>query len=343
MKFIKYLVPIFCITALMLGNFGCDNESPEMAERYEISIPDHFPDLPIPADNPLTVDKVELGKQLFFDPILSKDNTVSCASCHNPNFAFTDFSRVSRGVEGATGERNSPAIINLAYSNSFFWDGSNPSLEEQAINPIINQLEMASNLADVIRKLEEHPTYPQEFQKVFDGPPTTDRLVKAIASYERTLISASSPYDRYVQGDENALTDSEKRGMDLFFNHERGECFHCHTEPFFTDFSFQNNGLYEEYRDSGRRRVTGRENDEGKFKVPTLRNIEFTAPYMHDGSMRTLEEVVDHYAKGGNGHRNQSVLLDNIVFSDQEKEDLVAFMKALSDREFLNNPAFRPE
>ncbi|MEM6764465.1 MAG: cytochrome c peroxidase [Bacteroidota bacterium] len=339
----RYILPVTLLSTLLLLTNSCDDDGPELAERYEVSLPAHFPPLPVPEDNPLTVDRVALGKQLFFDPILSKDATVSCASCHDPAFSFTDLLKNSRGVEGAVGDRNSMPIVNLAYANSFFWDGSNPSLEEQAIHPIINPLEMASDLADVIRKLENHPTYPQDFQQAFGGPPTTDRLVKALAAFERTLVSANSAYDRYVAGDENALTDSERRGMNLFFNHQRGECFHCHTEPFFTDFSFQNNGLYSEYQDEGRRRVTGRDNDEGKFKVPSLRNIEYTGPYMHDGSMSTLEEVVDHYAKGGNKHRNQSILLDNIEFSEQEKQNLIAFLKALSDPAFIQNPDFRPK
>lgn len=337
-----YLIIIFSFVFL----HSCENdEGIDMSSTYvTLSVPDHFPTPAIPADNPLTEEKIALGRMLFFDPILSKDSTISCSSCHLPGQAFSDPRQFSEGVNQAIGIRNSPALVNLVYGKRFFWDGANPSLEEQAIHPIVSEIEMAGDPATIIQKLNAHPVYPREFQRAFGEEASMKTIVDAIASFERVLISANSPYDQYLLGDSSALSPSQKRGMSLFFNHQRGECFHCHTGSNFTDGSFHNNGLYEEYNDPGRMAVTGRDNDEGKFKVPTLRNIEFSKPYMHDGSMETLEEVVDHYAKGGNGHRNQSVLLRNIEFSEEEKKDLVEFLKALSDQEFIDNKDFhRPQ
>ncbi len=333
------------IVSVNLVGCGDDNDPVNQGLTIvELTVPDHFPEPAIPADNPLTEEKIELGRMLFFDPILSRDSTISCSSCHLPGHSFADPRRFSRGVENAEGSRNAPALVNLVYGRSFFWDGANPSLEEQAIHPIVSDIEMDGDPATIINRLKSHSVYPQKFEEVFQEEPSTKTIVNAIASFERILLSTDSPYDRYLQGDSSALSSAQKRGMSLFFNHQRGECFHCHTGPNFTDDSFHNNGLYEEYTDPGRMEVTGRENDEGKFKVPTLRNIEYTAPYMHDGSMNTLKEVVDHYASGGNGHRNQSVLLRNIDFSEEEKADLIEFLKALSDENFIQNEDFhRPK
>ena len=308
---------------------------------YILEVPDHFPTPPIPADNPLTEEKVELGRKLFFDPILSADNTVSCASCHLQANAFSDPRPLSEGVGGVLGRRHAMALINLVYENRFFWDGANPSLEEQAIHPIIDEREMAADISEVERKLNEDLEYPDLFDEAFGEGPSVATIVDALASYERILISSDSPYDRYLAGDDNALSESAKRGLELF-NSEQGECFHCHTGFNFTDGSFQNNGLYEEYADEGRKMVTGRDNDLAKFKTPTLRNVEFTAPYMHDGSMATLEEVVAHYASRGKPHPNRSIFMLNITLNEAEQADLVNFLKSLSDESFLTNPEFRP-
>ena len=331
--------------ATLLG-VGCDKTPPPEPEPsgptpYEITVPDHFPTPFIPEDNPLTVEKIALGKKLFFDPILSVDSTISCASCHFPQYGFSDTVQFSKGVEDKLGLRNAMPLINLVYSTSFFWDGANPSLEEQAIHPIINELEMASKPEWFVPKLENHPEYPELFQKAMDAPPSAKTVVDAIASYERILVSTNSPYDRYLAGDTSALSPSAKKGLTIFES-EQGECFHCHVGYNLTDGSFQNNGLYYAYGDLGRMEITGSIFDEGKFKVPTLRNIEHTAPYMHDGSLKTLEEVMDHYGSGGKPHPNRNIFVGNISLNEQEKQDIIAFMKSLSDDEFLNNPEFRP-
>lgn len=333
----KYLIVIGLIG--LMGIISCKKEPFETP--YVLEVPAHFPTPPVPAENPLTEEKVELGRRLFFDPILSVDNTVACITCHPQEHAFSDPNTLSEGVGGALGTRNAPALINLAYEKSFFWDGANPSLEEQAIHPIINELEMAADLPALEQKLKDHAEYPDLFDEAFGAEPSIATIVDALASYERILISSNSPYDRYVAGDENAISESAKRGLELF-NSEQGECFHCHTSFNFTDGSFQNNALYEEYADEGRKMVTGRDNDLAKFKTPTLRNVEYTAPYMHDGSLKTLEEVVAHYASRGKDHPNRSIFMLNITLDESEQADLVNFLKSLSDESFLTNPEFRP-
>jgi len=324
---------------------GCETEeiTDPFQEEYIIEVPDHFPDpgFYLPEDNPMTVGKVELGKMLFFDPVLSRDSSISCASCHLPEHSFSAPKRSSFGAEGTAGRRQSPALINVLYGQSFFWHGSVSSLERQILSPLESEIEMDNTMEEVISRLAADPDYMDMFEKVFGEGPTPNHITDAIASFERTLISADSPFDRYQAGDETALNESQLRGMELFFG-EKAECFHCHGGFNFTFEEFHNNGLYEQYDDLGRWEVTGKESDKGKFKVPTLRNIEYTFPYMHDGSMNSLEEVVDHYASGGANHPQKSGLIRRFILSEQEKEDLVNFLKALSDPSFLENPAFQP-
>lgn len=328
------------LTILWAGCKKDQVEPVEMDEPYVVSLPNHFQPVPVPHDNPLTKFKVELGKQLFFDPILSRDSSISCGSCHFPSKAFADPRQFSLGVDDREGTRNAPALINLAYGRSFFRDGSSPTLERQILFPIESEVEMHNTMPVIMDRLKQHPAYVEKFERVFGGPPTVDALTDAIASYERILLSYNAPYDRYLSGDSTALTASQKRGMALFFG-ERAECFHCHGGFNFTDEAFHNNGLYPFYEDKGRWNVTGKDSDLGKFKTPTLRNIAHTAPYMHDGSLNTLEEVVDHYMSGGAFHLNKSVLVRQFFLNDQERADLVQFLHALSDQDFLENPDFR--
>lgn len=331
---------IIILVFMSIGLFSCKKPKPFNPTTLTLEVPKHFPTPAIPSDNPLTEEKVLLGKKLFFDPILSGDQTVSCGSCHLPSKAFSDTTALSIGINGKKGSRNAPPLINPVYGERFFWDGANPSLEEQAIQPILNELELGGDFEVILERLNNHPDYPQLFKDAFNEVPSTANILDAIASFERTLISANSPYDRYLAGDENAISESAKRGLALF-NSEQGECFHCHTGFNFTDESFQNNGLYIIYEDEGRAAVTGRDNDRAKFKTPTLRNIEFTAPYMHDGSMKTLEEVLDHYASQGQPHPNRSIFMRNIDLTLEDRRDLINFLKSLGDPEFLNNPDFR--
>ncbi len=291
-----------------------------------------FPDAVIPDDNLPTQNRIDLGRKLFFDPILSRDSTISCSSCHLTDKKMTDGLQFSNGIDGQKTLRNSMSILNAAYQPYMFWDGGVPNLEQQVIAPIENHLEMDFNVNFVVARLLAHPEYPALFQKAYGLDPSAYTLVRAIANFERTLISGKSRYDEYrYENKTTALTDAEKRGMDIFFG-ESGECFHCHGEYNFTDYSFKNNGLYMFYADSGRARITGNNVDAGKFKVPSLRNVEFTAPYMHDGSLATLEDVVEHYNSGGKLHPNKSGLIKPLNLTVQQKEDLVSFLKTLSDK-----------
>ena len=255
--------------------------------------------VPVPADNPLTPEKVELGKQLYFDPRLSCDETVSCASCHDPKKGWSNGEPFATGVRSQVGGRSAPTIINAAYSELQFWDGRAHRLEGQALGPIQNPIEMDHKLEDCVTKLNKIAGYREQFRKVFDTDVTPENIAKAIAAFERTVLSGNAPFDRFKAGDKTALSDAAQRGLKLFFG--KGHCSACHTGPNFTDDAFHNIGvgINKAKPDLGRYEVTKVEGDKGAFKTPTLREIARTGPYMHDGSMKTLEEVVEHYDKGG--------------------------------------------
>ena len=300
-------------------------------EEITLDIPQGFPYPFVPSDNKPTPNRIALGEKLFFDPILSRDSSLSCGSCHLPNLKFTDGVPLSAGISGRTAMRNSMTILNVAYQPYAFWDGGVPNLEQQVLAPIENPNEMDFDVNLAVERLKNNPEYVLEFQKSYNLDPSVYTLTRAIACYERTLFTGKSRYDRLVHdGDSSALTISEKNGMTMFFN-EEGDCFHCHVDYNFTDYSFQNNGLYLVFPDSGRARITGRSTDVGKFKVPSLRNVELTAPYMHDGSMATLEEVVEHYNSGGELHPNKSNVVRPKNLTTQQKQDLVNFLKTLTD------------
>ncbi|HEY1047549.1 MAG TPA: cytochrome c peroxidase [Bacteroidia bacterium] len=313
---------------------------------YTLNLPAGFPNMKIPADNPLTVEGIALGKMLFFDPILSGDNTMSCATCHKQAFGFTDSSnRFSTGIDGLKGNRNSMPLFNLAWSKGFFWDAGASNMESQVVGPIENPLEMHENLANALAELNAHATYPALFKKVFGGDKiTTSMLMRAVAQFERTMISGNSKYDQYVQG-KTSLSASEQRGLNLYVDMNKGDCNHCHViGGLFTDFELRNTGLDSIPVDPGRARITLNPLDSGKFKTPSLRNIEVTAPYMHDGRFNTLEECIEHYNTGFRYTSNLDPNLEHTVkgrLSQAEIADLVAFLKTLTDNEFLNNPVFR--
>lgn len=346
---------------LMLSSlFACEGEGPDKPPGIEVDrvpvelvVPNHFRTPEIPPDNPLTQAKIDLGKKLFYDPLLSRDKSVSCATCHPPEKAFSDPNALSIGIEDRESPRHGMALINLYYSNRFFWDGRKESLEDQALDPIFNPLEMDNTEEELIKRLNASEDYQKLFQRAFGDTASLPTVAKAIASFERTLISGKSKYDLFVEtNDTSVFTDAELRGFDLFFaerfNARHAECFHCHGGFNFDDRAnpagpYRNNGLDEFYEDKGLALITQDAKDVGKFKVPTLRNIAFTAPYMHDGRFQTLEEVIDHYASGGMPHNNRDPLMNNIILDEQGKADVVAFLKTLSDPEFLSNPAFRPE
>lgn len=313
--------------------------SPMDETPYELDLPPGFPYPDIPEDNELTAARVALGKRLFYDPILSEDSTVSCATCHKQALAFADDVAVSPGVKGRLGFRNSPTLANVAYLERLNKDGGVTKLGLQPVVPIEDHNEMNLPLQEAVRRLREHAGYPVDFQRAYGEEASPFTLTRALASFMRTLISGDSRYDRYINGEESALSEAEKRGLALFFS-ERASCGSCHSGFNFTDDSFRNNGLYETYADPGRRRVTQNAEDEGRFRVPTLRNIALTAPYMHDGSLPTLEAVVEHYAGGGAAHPNKDSLIRQLQLSELEKMDLIAFLEALTDSSFISNPAF---
>ncbi len=334
---------------LILTLLSCEKDElpPEIHDpnSVEIQIPEGFPDMPIPNENPLTEEGIALGRRLFYDPILSRDNKQSCASCHAQAFGFSDHNRqFSLGVDEIEGNRNAQTIINVGWQQRLFWDGRARSVEDQAFGPVVNPVEMHERWDNVAHKLLSHPEYPDLFYAAF-GTRDIDSVwvVRAIAQFERTLISSNSKYDRYLKG-EATLTEMEEAGRILFFT-ERGDCFHCHGTVLFTDNLFHNNGLDSAFDDPGLAHVTGSNLDEGKFKSPTLRNIAFTAPYMHDGRFATLEEVVDFYSEGLKWSPTIDPLMKNVNhggvrITPREKEALVAFLHTLSDSTFINNPDF---
>lgn len=322
-------------------------------KAYVLDIPNWLPRPIIPQDNPLTEAGVKLGRSLFYDPIFSSDGSMSCASCHRQELAFTDGRAVSVGVLGLEGTRSSMSLVNLAFHpNGFFWDGRSPTLEDQALVPIEDHREFNESWDNVVNKLKAHPQYPKLFREAFGidrkSEITKELAVKAVAQFERTLISGYSRFDRVVWMNEGWFTDSEQRGKQLFFFEpvtDHPGCSHCHFDPLFTDNSFKNNGLdsvgnLTEFTDLGLGGVNQNLYDNGKFKVPTLRNIALTAPYMHDGRFATLEEVLDHYSAGGHGVINEDVNILPFPLTEQQKQDLIAFLKTLTDESFINNPEF---
>ena len=323
---------------ILLGLVACGKDAgvpptlPPAPTPYELSVPAGFPAPEIPPDNPLTVEGVALGKQLFADPILSVDSTIACTSCHLPAHAFSDPRPFSQGVGGTT-SRHSMPLFNALWSRSFFWDGRAASLEDQALEVVQTSAEMGEDWDRVVAKLERHPEYPALFARAFgDAPINRQRVVQAIAQFERTLIAADSKYDRWLAG-QAAFTPAEERGF-LLFHTEAGDCFHCHVAPLFTNNEFHNNGLDLDPPDEGLAALTGKRLDRGKFKTPTLRNIEYTAPYMHDGRFQTLEEVVEHYDSGFHRTALTDPLLlvrPNLDLNPADKRALVAFLKTLSD------------
>jgi cytochrome c peroxidase len=340
----KFIVAIvFVFPLLFVACDKCEDETPT-ATPYNLVIPEGLPPMNIPSTNPLTVEGVALGKRLFYDPILSGDNTQSCASCHLQEYGFTDPNQFSIGIDGIQGERNAMPLINLGWQTKFFWDGGANGMESQVMGPITNPIEMHETMANAVAKLNGHAEYPELFKAAFGSSQVTSQnIMRAIAQFERTLISGNSKYDQYMRG-EVLLSAQELNGKALFEDMDKGDCVHCHSMgSTFSDFEFRNTGLDSIPVDEGRYLITLNQGDRGKFKTPSLRNVELTGPYMHDGRFQSLLECVQHY---NTGFRYSANLDPNLTFavkgrmSQQEMEDLVAFMKTLTDEEFVNNPAF---
>lgn len=287
---------------------------------------------------PLATSEAQLGEKLFFDPILSSDSTISCASCHKPEHAFSDITPTSKGVSNRMGGRNTPSCMNMKNRNSYFWDGRAETLEEQAMGPIENPVEMDLPLTVAVRRLRANTYYNNSFYNIYGEKPSKELLAKAIAEFERTLETSKSDFDKYMREDEKAISESAKRGHDIFLN--KGNCFDCH---FGGDFSgnddFKNIGLYNgnELNDKGRFDVTNKEKDLGKFKTPGLRNIAMTAPYMHNGMHKTLMEVIDYYNepdKFVKNSINRDTLIKPLGLTETEKKDLESFLLSLTDERF---------
>lgn len=348
---LKLVIRVNIVLILLISVVACEKQETIETQAgltpYALLVPTGFPPMVIPTDNPMTIEGVALGKKLFFDPILSGNNTMSCATCHMQKFGFSDSTnQFSTGIDGLKGPRNAMPIINLGWASNFFWDGGAANLESQVVGPIQNPLEMHQDIAGAVAELNAHPEYPAMFKKVYGGDVvTTSMLMRAIAQFERTLISGNSKYDQYLKG-KYTLTPAENRGMNLFTDPKKGDCNHCHVlGGTFTDFEYRNTGLDSIAVDKGRELITLKVPDRGRFKTPTLRNIAVTGPYMHDGRFKTLLECVEHYNTGFKYTQNLDPNLENSVkgrMNSAEMNDIVAFLQTLTDDDFLTNPAFKP-
>lgn len=337
-QFLLYLLMALCGTCWV----SCTSQSTTpISETPLLQIPQGFPQPVFPADNAFTAERFALGKRLFYDPILSRDSSISCASCHQQALAFSDGLPIAKGIENRIGMRNAPTLVNVVYHPYYLSEGGVPSLEMQSQVPIEEHNEFDYNIVLVAERMKRDSSYVKQSRVAYSREPDAFVITRAIACFERALISGNSPYDQYaLQGKTNALNAAELRGKDLFFS-QRLACSSCHSGFNFTDYDFKNNGLYEVYQDPGRYRLTHKDSDSALFKTPSLRNIALTAPYMHDGSFPTVEAVIEHYNSGGKAHPHKSPLIKPLNLSNQEKQDLVAFLRALTDRSFLDNPNFR--
>jgi len=327
---------------ILLPSAGCRRKVSDrpVGQAVTIAVPLGLPAVPIPADNPPTAAAIVLGRKLFSDRKLSIDGTVACSSCHEPKKYFSGDEALSTGVGGMTGVRNAPTLLNAAYLPLQFWDGRAASLEQQVEGPIVNPVEMNQSLADTVRKLNDETAYGPMFRAVYGTDEITiGRVEKALASYERTLVSGNSAFDRYMYGgDKTALSAAQVRGLAVFLAPNRGNCAACHTvndhSALFTDGKFHNTGegvnAAGEITDEGRYHETRVATDTGAFLTPTLRNVAKTAPYMHDGHLKTLKEVVDFYAGGGNSNPYLDKEMKSIHLSGQDRADLVEFLESLT-------------
>lgn len=323
---------------MCFGIFTSCSKDPEIQKKS--GLPDLiFPEVVHPVDNQPNAIRWELGKKLFYDRALSRDSSISCASCHNPDLAFSDKVSFSKGVDGLIGTRNAPTLGNVAYHPYYTREGGVKTLEMQILVPVQEHNEFDFNIVEIGYRLAKDSNYVQLAKRAYDRNPDYFVITRAISVFERSLISKNSRFDQYLNGNKTILNNSEIQGANLFYSSKTG-CSGCHDGFNFSNYSFENNGLYINYTDPGRKRLTGKSADEALFKVPTLRNIELTAPYMHDGSFNDLKSVINHYNSGGQNHPHKSELIRPLHLTEYEMDCLVAFLKSLTDESFINNPIF---
>jgi len=303
-------------------------------------IPKGWPVPNIPDDKAVNEERILLGRKLFYDPILSLNQNVSCASCHKPELAFADSVPVSSGANEKFGNRNTPGLFNVAWYPHFLAEGGVSTLELASIAPIHNESEMDFNIGDAVTRLANDEVYRQLFHVAYDTLPSTYTLVRALGAFQRSLISGNSPYDRYLLGEKTAISESARRGMKLFFSDSLA-CSSCHSGFLFTDFGFHNLGLPAN-EDPGRFLLTSKPADRGRFRTPSLRNAALSAPYMHNGSIRTLNEVIRFYEAGGGESENKSEQIRPFRLSDDERADVLAFLNSLTDSSAIHNADYLP-
>jgi cytochrome c peroxidase len=340
---------LLILAALILAQ--CNKDLPFAADAvtddkngptpHHLKVPSGFPDYFLDADNRLTEEGIALGKALFFDPILSRDRNVSCASCHAVEHSFADPRKKSVGTHGEETGFHSMPIFNIAWMTEFFWNGRAKSREAQALQPVVNPVEMDMTWPEAVERIKEHAQYPAMFEAAFGEAEIDSNLVaQALVQYEMTLVSANTKYDRWLRGDDR-FTAAEESGFQIFFDASRGDCFHCHNGILLTDNAFHNNGLDDDADlRLGLQEVTHEPADLGKFKTPTLRNLVFTAPYMHDGRYQTLAQVINFYSDSVQANQNVDVLMHfafqgGVKLSDEEKSDLLAFLLTFTDSSFV--------
>jgi cytochrome c peroxidase len=339
-KSVSWISVLFALTFLVSCKKDGDNGGNVTQLRFEV--PSNFPSAVYQfTDNEVSNQRFQLGRKLFYDPVLSRDSTISCGSCHIQSGAFSHIDhKVSHGIDGLTGIRNSPVIFNMAWQTNFFWDGGVNHLELQPINPIQNPVEMDETMANVISKLRMSEEYKNMFLNAYGSDSITSQLMlRAMAQFMAMMVSANSKYDKYMRGEPGGtFTAQELNGLNIY----RQKCASCHTEPLFTDLTYRNNGLDSVFTDDpGRALITGLPDDEGKFKVPSLRNTEVSFPYMHHGKIKTLQNVLDHYSSGiKNSATLDPLLQGGIPLTSQEKIELNSFLETLTDYTFLTDSKF---
>ncbi|WP_183560548.1 cytochrome-c peroxidase [Mucilaginibacter sp. SP1R1] len=347
----KKLIIIIVLINVIIGYFAFNLKPTQVnfdanEEDIDLKVPSNFPK-PVydPKRNMLTPAGFKLGRILFYDRQLSLDQSISCGSCHQSGAAFANFERpLSRGIKGCTGTRNAPVLFNLAWQREFMWDGRLDQLELTSHNAVTNPCEMANEMNQISAKLQGLPMYPPLFKKAFGNPKITSKnMMKALGQFMAAMVSANSKYDKHVRNEQGgAFSKEEQSGYSLF----KQKCSSCHKEPLFTDRSFRNNGLETRSTDKGRDSLTHRKSDLGKFKVPSLRNVEVSAPYMHDGHLASLEDVLAHYDHGVKANPNLDPELKKngrlgISLNSQEQQQIVAFLRTLTDKEFINDKRFQ--